>query len=207
MGKKDVVDAKKINSKFTIIEFVMFVTISIKFLLKNLGCWNIVNGFIIAEQVVLSFYLVWLLIFDIPKYHDSNKTTDKNDYQNSVSLFLQLDLAKIFERVVTLTITNILFFLPPNATLPAPFQLIVIVMICLNVICWLVLKLIKFIGVEKLCFFNFIYCFLGFLLFWEFCNLALPLFMIIDILPHWVLGIILVILYVIVILFFRIKTK
>ena len=184
MENKDVVDAKNINFQVTIIGLGMFVNLLIKFLLKNLGYWDAVNWFILIEQILLSFYLLYLLFYKIPKYHDNNKKTDKKDYQNSVSLFLQLDLSKIFERVVTLTITNILFFLLPNAPLPAPFQLIVIGMITLNFLFWLGLKIFEYRGVEKLCCFKIINFLLFLLMILEICNLTLPLFLLINILFH-----------------------
>lgn len=210
MEKKDVVDAKEINSNFTLLGVIMFLTTLANFLLKILGWWSAVDFFIPAEQVLFSIVLTYLVCHDIPNYHDSNKANDKKDFQNSVYLFLQLDLAKIFERVVTLTITNILFFLPQNATLPATFQWVVIVMIGFNLFFWSVLKIIERIDFGKLRFFNCIYYYLGFLLFWEILNLVLPLFLIVDILPHGVLGIILTISYsLIALLFFwkRINNK
>lgn len=195
MGKKDVVDSKKINSCFTKIEHAMFVIIVINFLLKNLGYWNIVNWIIIGEQVALSLYLLYLLIIDIPNYHDSNKTTDKIDYQNSVSLFLQLDLAKIFERIVTLTTLNVLFFLSKNDVLSVPFNYIAIGMSIVNIFIWLSLKYIESKGIKNLRRFKFIYFLLFFMLVLEACNLVFPLFLLINILPYWLLGIIVLFCY------------
>lgn len=210
MEKKDVVDAKEINSNFTRLGVAMFLITLANFLLKILGWWSAVDVVIPTEQVLVSIVLTYLVCHDIPNYHDSNKANDKKDFQNSVYLFLQLDLAKIFERVVTLTITNILFFLPQNATLPAPFQLIVISMIGFNLFFWSGLKIIERIDFGKLRFFNCIYYYLGFLLIWEIFNLVLPLFLIVDILPHWVLGIILTISYSLIFILFcwkRINNK
>lgn len=207
MKRKDVVDAQTINSRSTYLGVAMFLSTLVNFLLKILGYWRAVDFFIPIEQVLISMALTYLVCHDISNYHDSNKTTDKKDSQNSVYLFLQLDLAKIFEHVVTLTITNILFFLPQNATLLDPFHPIVIVMIGVNFIFWSGLKFIEYIGFGKLRFFNIIYYFLGLLVILELCNLVLPLFLIVDILPHRVLGIILAILYSVVILFFWIKKK
>ncbi|MFS1663141.1 hypothetical protein [Streptococcus sp. zg-JUN1979] len=173
--------AKRINDGINFLGNLAFVipVIITMFRTSGYGFANIINNII---QVLISFSLFILIFYILPKYHDENlKVIDYKkigNYSQSVVLLSKIDLLKLFERVISVTLINIMFFLSEGEKFIKPWSTILIGIFLCDLFIWVMLKYFKKSMPKTSCGFTFTYIILGKCLFLMMVNLITPLFLI-----------------------------
>lgn len=205
--------ATKINNIIGLLGNLALLFSTIQVLLKIFGVGYVIDLFNIIFQVFLTIALFYVVYKRIPKYHDGNleevNIKRMGKYSDSVYLLLEIELAKLFERVYGVSLVNFVLLITENGTLSLLGKIILTILIVINIIFLIILCFLRNKKPKNEFANNIMYVVLTSSIILMLVNLIIPILFIVELsitlMNEWLLLIVLV--SIVTILIFVVRRK
>ena len=205
--------ATKINNIIGLLGNLALLFSTIQVSLKIFGVGYVIDLINIFFQVCLTIALFYVVHKRIPEYHDGN--LDKVDikrmgkYSDSVYLLLEIEIAKLFERVYGVSLVNFALLITENGTLSLLGKIILAILIVINIIFLIILCFLRNKKPNNECANNIMYVVLTSSIILMIANLIIPILFIVELsinlMTEWQLLIVLI--SIVTIVFLVVKRK
>ena len=205
--------ATKINNIIGLLGNLALLFSTIQVSLKIFGVGYVIDLINIFFQVCLTIALFYVVHKRIPEYHDGN--LDKVDikrmgkYSDSVYLLLEIEIAKLFERVYGVSLVNFALLITENGTLSLLGKIILAILIVINIIFLIILCFLRNKKPKNECANNIMYVVLTSSIILMIANLIIPILFIVELsinlMTEWQLLIVLI--SIVTIVFLVVKRK
>lgn len=174
----------KINNIIGLLGNLALLFSTIQVLLKIFGVGFVKDFINIFFQVFLTIALFYVVYKRIPEYHDGNlkKVNIKKmgKYSDSVYLLLEIEIAKLFERVYSVSLVNFVLLITENGTLSLLGKIILTILIVINIIFLIILCFLRNKKPKNECANNIMYVVLTSSIILMIVNLIIPILFIVE---------------------------